>query len=133
MSDAAQRQLANLEVVRQLAEHVPEDIESVEHLFGDGFAWVYLESTKAGSQSFHYGVAGLRALFELLAEITDGTWGVETLELKAVGDELVVAHAKPSMEIGGRPIETESVVVWRILDGQAVAAWDVPGRRDLFS
>ena len=46
--------------------------------------------------------------------------------MTAVGDELVVTHTKNRMTLQGRPIATDVVVVWRIVDGRIAEVWDIP-------
>lgn len=54
---------------------------------------------------------------------------VNPVDVRAVGDELVVVHACNRLELPakqGGPIEFDAVVVWRIVDGTIAEAWDIP-------
>jgi hypothetical protein len=46
--------------------------------------------------------------------------------MSAVGDELVVTHTKNRMILQGRPIATDVVIAWRIVDGRIVEVWYIP-------
>ena len=43
-----------------------------------------------------------------------------------VGNELLVAHVRDIMTLEGASVETDAVVVWRIVDGQIAEALDIP-------
>ena len=51
---------------------------------------------------------------------------VEPISVAAFGDELVVTHNKNRMTLQGMAIETDAVVVWRIVDGRFAEVWDIP-------
>ena len=57
---------------------------------------------------------------------TGGTFKVNPISLFPVGDELVVVHSKNTMVFEDRQIETNAVVVWRIVNGKNTEVWDIP-------
>ena len=74
----------------------------------------------------YVGRAGLQAFFEKLAKKTEGTFKVHPVSVTAVGDELLVSQTKNTLTVEGRKIETDVVVVWRIVDGRIAEVWDIP-------
>lgn len=40
--------------------------------------------------------------------------------------ELVVAHVVNSLSTQGTALQFDAVVVWRVVDGQVLEAWDIP-------
>ena len=61
-----------------------------------------------------------------MSGLTDGTFQVNPVSTSAIGDELVIVHSKNTMVLEDRQIETDVVVVWRILDGKITEVWDIP-------
>ncbi len=74
----------------------------------------------------HVGFEGLQAFFAKLAKMTNGTFKVNPISVTPVGDELLVVHSKNTMSFSDQDVETEVVVVWRIVNGQIVEVWDIP-------
>ena len=70
--------------------------------------------------------------FDKISARTDDTFKVEPISMTAVGDELIVTHTKNTMTLQGRPIATDVVVVWRIVDGRIAEVWDIPSVHDVF-
>lgn len=64
-----------------------------------------------------------------MAGRTKGTFKANPVSIPPMGDELVVAHVKDTMVMmvmEDRQMELDVVVVWRIVDGKATEAWDIP-------
>ena len=61
-----------------------------------------------------------------MGSLTGGSFKVNPVAITPVGDELVVTQVKDTMVLQGQSIEVDAVVVWRILDGRIVEAWDIP-------
>ena len=51
---------------------------------------------------------------------------VNPMSITPVGDELVVVHTKNTMTFADQQIETDVVVVWRIVEGLIREVWDIP-------
>jgi hypothetical protein len=66
--------------------------------------------------------------FGRLFDITHGTFRVEPLAVLPGGSELVVAHLRISMTINGMSRSGDGVVVYRVIDGLIVEAFDIPSR-----
>ena len=77
-------------------------------------------------QGDYMGMAGFQAFFENIGKVTKGTFKVNPLSVTPVGDELVVVHTKNTMSLEDQQIETDVVVVWRIVGGRIKEVWDIP-------
>ena len=64
--------------------------------------------------------------FQKLGALTQGTYKVEPQSVTAYGNELVVAHVKNTLAVEGQSLEVDAIVVWRIVGGRIVEAWDIP-------
>lgn len=77
-------------------------------------------------QGDYVGLKGFQAFFGKMGELTDGTFKVNPISATAIGDELVVVHTKNTMSLENQQIQTDVVVVWRIVDGCITEVWDIP-------
>jgi ketosteroid isomerase-like protein len=75
-------------------------------------------------QGDYIGLEGFRAFFEKMGGLTRGTFKVNPISIHAFGDELVVTHTKNTMTMNDQRIETDVVVVWRIVNGRRTEAWE---------
>ena len=66
-----------------------------------------------------------------MAEISNSSFQVSPIEARAVGDELIVVHARDCLTLEGNTMELDVVVVWRIVDGKIAEAWDIPSAYNL--
>ena len=103
----------------------PRDI-ATSNVFSADVVWHFFNSTLPDIQGDFVGLAGVQAFFQKIGEVTGGTFKVDPITSTAIGDELVVTHSKNSMTIGGKAIETDVVVVWRVVDGRIAEVWDIP-------
>lgn len=74
----------------------------------------------------HVGREGVGAFFTKLQSITGGQFEPNVVSTQTFGDELVVVHRKQAISLDGQKIESDVVVVWRIVDGEIVEVWDIP-------
>ena len=74
----------------------------------------------------HIGREGVIAFFAKLQLITGSTFEPHVVSIQAIGDELVVVHRKQAISLDDRKIESDVVVVWRIVNGQIKEVWDIP-------
>ncbi len=95
-------------------------------LFAQDVVWHFFNPLLPDVQGDYVGLTGVRNFFEKIRATTDETFQVEPISMTAVGDELVVTHTKNRMTLQGRPIATDVVVVWRIVDGRIAEVWDIP-------
>lgn len=102
-------------------------------LFAQDFVWHFFNPKLPGVHGDYVGLEGLQTFFTKVGEVTGGTFKVEPLSAIAMGDELVVVHVREPMTVHGRPIEIDTVVVWRIVNGRFVEAWDIPSLHTMAS
>ena len=102
------------------------DLDASSALFSNRFVWHYINPKLPEIQGDYVGVAGLKMFFEKLAGTTKGTFKVDVVSTMPVGDELVVIHVRDSMVLDEKTIRVDAVVIWRVVNGQFVEAWDIP-------
>ena len=51
---------------------------------------------------------------------------MQPVSINPMGDELLVTHVRDQMHLDGVTLETDAVVVWRIVDSRIAEAWDIP-------
>lgn len=95
-------------------------------LFAENFVWHFFNPRLPDVEGDYAGVSGLQTFLEKMVALTEGTFKVEPISVTAVGDELLVMHNKNRMTLQGMSIETDVVVVWRIVDGRFSEVWDIP-------
>jgi len=114
---------ANVGLLKQLdIGNIPGNAD----LFSEDFIWHYFNPKLPEIQGDYVGLAGLRDFFQNLGSLTRGTFKSEPQSVTAYGDELVVAHARNTLAMDGRSLEIDAIVVWRIVGGRIVEAWDIP-------
>jgi len=64
------------------------------------------------------GVQGFKSFFEILAKKTSGEFKVEPVATTRVDEELVIVHSRNTMELEGKSIAVDVVVVWRIVNAK---------------
>ncbi|MEO1523061.1 MAG: nuclear transport factor 2 family protein [Cyanobacteria bacterium J06633_2] len=104
----------------------PRNVAGSADVLAEGIVWHFFNPRLPDMQGDYVGLPGLQAFFEKIGELTDGTFEVNPISATAIGDELVVAHTKNTMTLGTERIETDVVIVWRIVDGRIAEVWDIP-------
>jgi ketosteroid isomerase-like protein len=105
------------------------DLASARDLFAENVVWHYFNPNLPEVQGDYVGLNGIRSFFQNIGGKTRGMFKVEPISITAVGDELVVVHARDTLTFQGRPIALDVVVVWRFVDGRIAEVWDiVPGQ-----
>ena len=104
----------------------PADVAASADAFSENVVIHYYNPALPDMQGDYVGHEALQTFFAKMAEKTDATFKVNPISAMAFGDELVVSHVKNTMTFPNRRIEVDAVVVWRILDGRIVEAWDIP-------
>ena len=102
------------------------DLDASAALFSDDFVWHFFNPRLPDVQGDYVGVEGLKAFFKAMAGKTKGSFNVQPVSVTPVGNELLVVHVQDTMDLGGASVETDAVVVWRIVDGKIAEAWDIP-------
>jgi ketosteroid isomerase-like protein len=96
------------------------------NLFAEDFVWHYFNPLLPDIQGDYVGRSGLQVFFKTIAGLTKGTFKVNPVSVTAVGDELLVIQTKNTLILEDQQIETDVVVVWRIVDGRIAEVWDIP-------
>ena len=102
------------------------DLNASAALFSDDFVWHYFNPKLPDVEGDYLGVDGLKKFFAIIAGKTGGTFRVEPISGVNFGDELVVVHARDTMEFEDNPIALDVAVVWRVVDGKIAEGWDIP-------
>ena len=101
------------------------DLASAKDIFSEDFVWHFINPQLPNIQGDFVGVEGLMSFFGALQQRTGGSFSVEPISSTVFGDNLVVSHVKDRMNLDGRTVEPEAVVIWRFRDGRIAEAWDV--------
>ena len=104
----------------------PGNLADATELFAPDAVLHYINPRLPDIQGDYVGMDGIRSFFEKIGAVTAGTFQVEPISITAMGDELVVMHNKNRLTLQGQAIETDVVMVWRIVDGRVVEVWDIP-------
>ena len=105
----------------------PNNIAATGDLFAEDVVWHFFNPRLPEIQGDYVGLAGISTFFEKLARLTGGaSFEITPISVTAVGDELVVVHRKHTMVLEDQQIDTDVVVVWRIVEGRISEVWDIP-------
>lgn len=104
----------------------PEDISGAPEIFAEDCVWHYYNLHLPDLNGDYIGHSGLQSFFGKLATMTDGTFKVNPVSISAVGNELVVMQNVNTLTLDGDSIETDVVVVWRIVENKITEVWDIP-------
>ena len=104
----------------------PTNIAGSADVFAEDVVWHFFNPRLPDVQGDYVGRTGLQSFFEKMAELTNGSFRVNLVSVDPVGDELLVTQTKNTMTLEGQSIETDVVVVWRIVDGRIGEVWDIP-------
>lgn len=95
-------------------------------LFADEFVFHYYNRHRPELAGDYHGLRGIRSFFGRLQGSSGGSIRVEPISATAFGDELVAAYATVTLTVAGNELEIDSLVVWRVFNGQIHEAWDIP-------
>jgi ketosteroid isomerase-like protein len=101
-------------------------MEGAADLFAEDIVWHFFNSRLPDVHGDYVGLSGLQSFFEKLGAATAGTFETEPISVSPIGDELVVTHNRNRLTHQGVPVETDVVLVWRIVDGRIAEVWDIP-------
>lgn len=104
----------------------PRNIAESADVLAEDVVWHFFNPLLPDIQGDYVGLTGLQTFFEKIGGITDGTFKINPISANAIGDELVVLHTKNTMILNDQQIETNVVVVWRVVDGRITEVWDIP-------
>lgn len=104
----------------------PANIAESADVFAEDVVWHFFNPRLPDVQGDYVGLTELQNFFGRLAQLTEGSFKVTPVSVNAVGNELVVSQTRNTMTLNGEQIETDVVVVWRIVDGRIAEVWDIP-------
>ncbi|MEM9557843.1 MAG: nuclear transport factor 2 family protein [Acidobacteriota bacterium] len=104
----------------------PENLAGCADLFAEDVVFHLFNPLLPDLQGDYVGASGIQSFFEKLAALAGEAFEVNPVSVTAVGDELVVVHRVQRMVLKGRQIESDVVVVWRMVDGRIAEVWDIP-------
>ena len=113
----------NIAVLQKFNPANPADAAEV---FAEDAVWHYFNPELPDVQGDYVGPRGVQDFFGKMAGRTKGTFKVNPMSITPVGDELLVVHVKDTLTLENQQIETDAVVVWRIVEGQIREVWDIP-------
>lgn len=103
-----------------------DDIAGCADVLADDCVWHFFNPTLPDIQGDYVGRQSLQEFFDAMAQRINGTFKRNPFAVTPVGDELIIVQTKNTMNLEGRNIEVLAVVVWRVVDGRFVEAWDIP-------
>lgn len=109
-----------------LSRFNPADVEACKDIIADDFVWHYFNPKLPDLQGDYVGLSGLRDFFGKLHGRSKGKFEVNPVDVRPVGDELVVVQVRNRMELDGAAFEIDAIVVWRVINGKLAEAWDIP-------
>lgn len=104
----------------------PTNVAGAADILAEDAVWHFFNPLLPDVRGDYVGLKGFQAFFEKMRGLTSGTFKVNPISASAIGDELVVVHTKNTMVLEDRQLETDVVVVWRIVDGKITEVWDIP-------
>lgn len=102
------------------------DIQGSAHAFHEDVVWHFINPELPEMEGDYRGVAGVQAFFAGMAGQTGGTFRVNPVDARAIGDELVVVQTRNEMTVDETSIAVDVVLVWRFVDGKIKEVWDIP-------
>ena len=113
----------NISVLRRFD---PANVAGTADVFAEDVIFHFFNPLLPDLHGDYVGRAGIQAFFEKLRLLTGSAHKINPISVTAVGDELVVVHRKQVVIMEDRQIESDVVVVWRIVNGRIVEVWDIP-------
>ena len=105
------------------------NLDACANIIANNFVWHYFNPKLPELEGDYRGIEGLKGFFAKLAETSKGSFQANVIDSRAVGDELVVTQTCNRLKLEaleGDTIETDVVVVWRIVNGKIAEGWDIP-------
>lgn len=112
--------------VAVLSRFDPANVAGTADVLADDVVWHFFNPRLPDLQGDYVGRDAVQTFFEQMAQFSGDTFQVNPVSITPIGDELVMTHTINSMTFEGQQIEIDAVVVWRIVSGRIVEAWDIP-------
>lgn len=103
-----------------------QNLDACANIIAGNFIWHYYNPRLPELQGDYHGIEGFKGFFAKLAEISNGSFQRNVIGARPVGDEQVVVQACNRLAFEGDTIETDVVVVWRVVNGKIAEGWDIP-------
>ena len=117
----------NVSLVRKVGEAVQaREIAAAADVLSDDVVWHYFNLRLPDLIGDQDGLEGIQAFLGRIAARTGGTFATVPVSVHPAGDELVVAHIRPTLTLDGQDLKTDAVVVWSIRGHRIVEVWDIP-------
>ena len=100
--------------------------EPDEDLFADDFVFHYFNKQLPELNGDYHGLDGMRSFFERLQTASKGSFRIEPISMTPFGDELVASYVTNRLTLASASLEVDALVVWRVVGGQILEAWDIP-------
>ncbi|WP_299113921.1 nuclear transport factor 2 family protein [uncultured Winogradskyella sp.] len=113
----------NISILKQFD---PANITANSNIIAKDAVFHYFNPLLPDFQGDYIGIKGFEEFFKKMAVLTRGTFKVNPISISPVGNELVVVHTQNTLVIEDQHINTEVVVVWRIVEGKIKEVWDIP-------
>lgn len=104
----------------------PTDISKAAEVLANDVVFHFFNPRLLDLQGDYIGVEEIQSFFQTMRQFTNGTFKVNPISQTTVGKELVVVQTRNTMILGGEEIETDVVLVFRIVEGQIREIWDIP-------
>ncbi len=104
----------------------PANVAETIDVFAEDVIWHYYNPRLPDLHGDYVGHAGIQTFFEKLRLLGGSAFKINTVSVNAIGDELLVVHRKQEMTLEDRHIESDVVVVWRIVNERIAEVWDIP-------
>ncbi len=106
-----------------------QNLDASRNIIADNFIWHYFNPRLPELHGDYHGIEGFKDFFEKLGEISNGSFQANVINRSVVGDELVIIQTCNRLALEafeGHTIETNVIVVWRIVNGKIAEGWDIP-------
>ena len=113
----------NLVIIR---EFDPRNIAGSADVLAEDVVFHFFNSQLPDVEGDYIGLEGIQSFFETLGQRTNGTFEVNPISMTAVGNQLVVVQTRNRMILDDQQIETDVVIVFRIIEGRITEVWDIP-------
>ncbi len=106
-----------------------QNLDASGDIIAENFIWHYFNPRLPELHGDYHGIEGFKHFFVKLNEISNGSFRAKVINRSVVGDELVIIQTCNRLALEafeGETIETNVIVVWRIVNGKIAEGWDIP-------
>lgn len=102
------------------------NLDACADVISDNFIWHYFNPKLPKLDGKYYGFEGFKEFFTKLAETSKGSFQINVVDVRPIGDELVLTQTCNRLMLETDIIEFDVIVVWRIVNDKIVEGWDIP-------